>query len=273
LDVKPGRRLADKALEAVLAWLDGLGSLVLLTGRALLAFVRPPFRTRLLLTAMDDVGVQSLFIVALTGVFSGMVVALQTAYALRVYGAEGSLGGITALSLAREVAPVFTAIVVTARAGSSMAAELGNMRITDQIDAITTMGVSAVQYLVTPRIVAAVVTVPILTALYGAVALLGAYFIGVVNLGGDRGVFLQSVRDFVEPRDLSMGLLKAVTFGLLFSAISCRHGFFAEGGARGVGAATTRSVVESCVAVLLANYVITQALLGASGPMHRVAGH
>jgi len=258
------KQLADRlspVLEPILYWLDNIGNIITLTGRTIVWLVRPPFRVAQMLAAMDFIGVQSLFIVGLTGTFSGMVVALQTTYALRAFSAEGRIGGLVAVSLARELAPVFSGIMVTARAGSAMAAELGNMRVTEQIDAIATMGVSPIQYLLSPRLLASVVMVPLLCILYTTVGMCGAYLVAVIWLGGDPGVFFQSVRDTVVTKDLTMGILKAAVFGFIISSIACRHGFFATGGARGVGLATTRAVVESCVTILIANYILTQMLL------------
>jgi phospholipid/cholesterol/gamma-HCH transport system permease protein len=254
-------RTLSRVIEPTLYWFDNVGNIVGLTSRTLLWLVRPPFRVQQMLAMMEFIGVQSIFIVALTGTFSGMVLALQTSHALRAFSAEGRVGGLVAASLTRELAPVFSAIMVTARAGSAMAAELGNMRVTEQIDAIATMGVNPVQYLLSPRLVAAVLMVPLLCVLYTAVGMAGAYLVAVVLLGGDPGIFLQSVRDISTPSDLFMGLVKASVFGFILSAVSCRHGFYAAGGARGVGIATTRAVVESCVAILVANYLLTQALL------------
>jgi phospholipid/cholesterol/gamma-HCH transport system permease protein len=251
-------------IEPAVALFEHIGTTVTLTGQTLLWLVRPPFRVSQMLAAMDFIGVQSIFIVGLTGTFSGMVVALQTTYALRAFSAEGRVGGIVAVSLAREVAPVFSAIMVTARAGSAMAAELGNMRVTEQIDAIATMGVSPVQYLLSPRLFASVLMVPLLCILYTTVGMLGAYLVAVMWLGGDPGIFMQSIRDFALPKDLWMGIEKAAVFGFLVSAISSRHGYYASGGARGVGLATTRAVVESCVSILVVNYVLTQLLLDSS---------
>lgn len=248
-------------LAPVVGFLDSFGSLLTLTGQTLFWLVRPPYRGGRLLHAMEFVGVQSVAIVALTGTFSGMVVTLQTVYALRAFSAEGRVGGIVAVSLLRELAPVFTSIMVTARAGSAMAAELGNMRVTEQIDAITTMGVSPIQYLLSPRMLAAIVMLPLLCALYSSVGMAGSYLVAVMWLGGDQGIWMQSVRDIAVPKDLTMGLIKATVFGFLLTSISCRHGFFASGGARGVGLATTRAVVESCVAILIANYLLTQVML------------
>lgn len=257
------RTVASKVLAPLLSALENVGKTISLTGRTLFWTFRPPFRPGQVLDAMDFIGVQSIFIVALTGTFSGMVLALQMTHALRAFNAEGRVGGIVAVSLSREIAPVFAAIMVTARAGSAMAAELGNMRVTEQIDAITTMGVSPVQYLLSPRLIASLIMVPLLCVLYGSVGMVGAYVVAVGWLNGDPGVFVQSIRDFSETRDLWMGMIKAAVFGFCIAAISCRHGFFASGGARGVGQATTRAVVESCVTVLVVNYLVTQALLDA----------
>jgi phospholipid/cholesterol/gamma-HCH transport system permease protein len=248
-------------LSPLFYWLDNIGNLLSLTGRTLFWLIRPPYRIGQLLNAMEFIGVQSVAIVALTGTFSGMVVTLQTVYALRAFSAEGRVGGIVAVSLLRELAPVFTSIMVTARAGSAMAAELGNMRVTEQIDAITTMGVSPVQYLLAPRLFASLVMVPLLCALYSAVGMAGSYLVAIAWLGGDYGIWLQSIRDLAVPKDLTMGLIKSFCFGFILTSISCRHGFYASGGAKGVGIATTRAVVESCVAILISNYVLTQILL------------
>ena len=245
-------------------WLDNIGTILTLTARTLMWLVRPPFRLSRMLNAMDFIGVQSIFIVGLTGTFSGMVLALQTTHSLRAFGAEGRVGGLVAVALSREIAPVFASIMVVARAGSAMAAELGNMRVTEQIDAITTMGVSPIQYLLSPRLIASVVMVPLLYVLYTTVGMGGAYLVAVKWMGGDAGVFAQSVRDLAAPADLFMGAVKALTFGFILSAVSCRHGYFAKGGARGVGVATTRAVVESCVTILVINYVLTQLLIEGS---------
>ncbi len=248
-------------LDPFLYWLDNIGNMISLTGQTLFWLVRPPYRVGQMFNAMEFIGVQSVAIVALTGTFSGMVVTLQTSHALRAFSAEGRVGGIVAVSLLRELAPVFTAIMVTARAGSAMAAELGNMRVTEQIDAITTMGVSPVQYLLAPRLFASVVMLPLLCALYSSVGMGGSYLVAVLWLGGDFGIWMQSVRDLAVPKDLTMGLIKATVFGFILTAISCRHGYFASGGAKGVGLATTRAVVESCVAILIVNYILTQFMI------------
>lgn len=241
----------------VLSALDGVGRFLLLTFQTVVWMVRPPYRISQLLQAMDFLGVQSTFIVSLTGIFSGMVLALQMTYSLRQYGAEGVVGAVVAVSLAREISPVFAALMVTARAGSAMAAELGNMRVTEQIDALTTMAVSPVQYLLSPRLLAAFIMQMLLCVLYSCVGMAGAWLIAVETLGVDPGIFLDNIEKGLVPSDFYMGLVKSAVFGFLVCAISCNQGYYASGGAKGVGEATTKAVVQSAVAILVANYVIT----------------
>jgi phospholipid/cholesterol/gamma-HCH transport system permease protein len=252
--------LLGRLLAPITDALDGVGRFLMLTSQTLVWMIRPPYRFMQLLNAMEFIGVQSIFIVSLTGVFSGMVLALQMTYSLRQYGAEGVVGAVVAVSLAREISPVFAALMVTARAGSAMAAELGNMRVTEQIDALTTMAVSPVQYLLSPRLLAAFITVPMLCILYSCIGMGGAWLVAVELLNVDPGTFLANVEKGLVPSDFYMGLIKSATFGFLVCAISCNQGFHAAGGAKGVGEATTRAVVQSAVAILVANYVITTLL-------------
>jgi phospholipid/cholesterol/gamma-HCH transport system permease protein len=248
------------AVDPITNVLDALGRLVTLTGKTVLWLFRPPFRFGQLMNAMEFVGVQSIFIIMLTGTFSGMVFALQTVSGLRTFGAEGVVGSVVAVSLTREIAPVFTALMVTARAGSAIAAELGNMRVTEQIDALTTMGVSPVQYLLSPRLLASVIMVPLLTIVYTCVGMVGAWIVAIEGLGVDPGTYIANIEEYLVPGDFWMGEVKAAVFGFLISAISSQKGFFASGGARGVGQATTQAVVHSAVACLIANYIITSIL-------------
>ena len=242
-----------------------VGSVLALTGESLVWLIRPPYRFGQLLLAMEFIGVGSVFIVALTGIFSGMVLALQTTYSLRAFGAEGVVGQVVAVGLTREIAPVFAALMVAARAGSAMAAELGNMRITEQIDALVTMAVSPVQYLLSPRLLAAVLTVPLLCILYSCVGMAGAWLVAVRWLGVDPGIFVSNIERHLLPSDFFMGIIKAAVFGFLIAAISCTRGYHASGGARGVGQATTQAVVHSAVSILIANYMLTSLLLGNPG--------
>jgi phospholipid/cholesterol/gamma-HCH transport system permease protein len=251
--------------DPVIAVLEMVGSVIALTGQTLVWLIRPPYRIGQLFLAMEFIGVQSVFIVALTGVFSGMVLALQTTHSLREFGAEGIVGSIVATSLTREIAPVFAALMVAARGGSAMAAELGNMRVTEQIDAIVTMAVSPVQYLLSPRLLAAVMMLPLLCILYTCVGMAGAWLVAVQWLGVDPGIFISNIEKYLQPSDFFMGMIKSAVFGFLISAISCTRGYFASGGARGVGEATTRAVVHSAVSILIANYLLTTLLLGNTG--------
>lgn len=254
------RELVLRVFEMPLAFLDAVGATVLLAFQVVVWALRPPYRVRQLVASLDFVGVQSFFIVALTGVFTGMVFALQTVYGFRRFSAEGMVGGVVAISLTREISPVFAGLMVTSRAGSAMAAELGNMRVTEQIDAIATMGVSPIQYLVVPRVLAAVFMLPILCVLFTLVGMAGAYAVAVNLLNVDPGVFVERIRTLVEPKDIFMGLVKSGVFGFLIATISCKQGFYASGGAKGVGLATTRAVVQSAVAILVSNYLITMAM-------------
>lgn len=252
--------LIARLLKPITDALDGVGRFLMLTGQTVLWMFRPPYRLTQLLAAMEFIGVQSIFIVSLTGMFSGMVLALQMTYSLRQYGAESVVGAVVAVSLSREISPVFAALMVTARGGSAMAAELGNMRVTEQIDALTTMAVSPVQYLLSPRLLAAFVMVPMLCILYSCVGLGGAWLVAVELLGVDPGMFLANIEKGLVPSDFYMGLIKSGVFGFLICAISCNQGYHAAGGAKGVGEATTRAVVQSAVAILVANYVLTMIL-------------
>jgi len=222
--------------------------------------VRPPYRFRLLFQAMEFVGVGSLFIVLLTGLFTGAVFALQGAVAFRLFNAESLVGSTVALSLARELSPVLTGLMVTGRAGSGIATELGTMRVTEQIDALYTMAVNPVQYLIVPRFIAGLIMVPVLSVLFTMVGMLGAYFVGVVLLHIDQGIFIGKTRWFVDPADLSSGLIKAFFFGGILTMVGCYKGYYASGGARGVGVATTQAVVYGSVLILVADYFLTAAM-------------
>jgi len=249
--------IVDKMLAAPLGLIDDFGATVLLGGRAMTWLVRPPFRCAQFLIAFDFIGAGSTFIVALVGLFTGMAFTVSTIVGFRQFSAEGMVGGVVALALARELAPVLAAVVVTARAGSTMASELGNMRVTEQIDALTTMGVSPVQFLVVPRVVATTLLLPLLALIFGLVGLGGAYIVAVLWQSIDPGLFFDKIRQFVEMKDIRMLVVKSTLFGFIVSIICCKKGFFASGGARGVGEATAKAVVASIVAIFAADYVVT----------------
>ena len=243
-----------------LSFISELGGILLLFFRAILWTFAPPFRIRNLFKQMEFVGVKSLFIVALTGVFSGMVLALQSYHGFKKFGGETLMGGIVALSLAREMGPVMTSLMVNARAGSAIAAELGTMRVTEQIDALEIMAINPIHYLVVPRIWAGVLMVPLLTAINILVGIVGGYFVGVVLLGINSGVFITKMTNMLELSDLVQGLVKSVFFGLFLTLIGCYKGYNTHGGAEGVGRATTEAVVVSSVAILIGTYIITSLL-------------
>ncbi|MBL8681420.1 MAG: ABC transporter permease [Myxococcales bacterium] len=258
------RQSLEKLFEPVVRAVEEVGTLAQLGFSAFLWQFRRPYRVGVLVQQFEFVGVQSIFLVCLVGLFTGMVFAVQTAYGFRRFGAENLVGGVVALSLSREMAPVLTAIMVAARAGSGMAAQLGNMRATEQIDALETMAVSPVQYLIVPRLIAGTVMVPVLALLFFGVGLGGAYLIGVVLLSLDQGIFMDRVTALLDKRDLVQGLVKAIVFGYAVTLISCRHGYYAKGGAEGVGLATTRAVVWSVVGVFFLDYIITSLMTDVS---------
>ena len=250
----------DLFFDPVLNLLDDFGATILLFGKAMTWLVRPPYRIAQLLNAIEFIGAGSLFIAGLVGMFTGMAFTLSSIIAFRQFSAEGMVGGVVALALSRELAPVLAAVVVTARAGSTMASELGNMRVTEQIDAITTMGVSPVQYLVVPRVVATLITLPLLALTFGIAGMFGSYIVAVLWQGVDPGTFFARVESFLHWEDIRMLLIKSALNGLIVSTICCKKGFFASGGARGVGEATAKAVVASIVAIFAADYVTTSIL-------------
>lgn len=238
----------------------GIGRMTILLKDVLLNTFTPPFRPRLIVSQMEYIGVRSLFVIVLTGTFTGMVLALQSFHAFSKFNAESLVGATVALSLARELGPVLTAILVTARAGSAMAAELGTMRVTEQIDAMTTMAVDPVDYLIVPRILASLVMVPLLTVVFNFSGIIGGYAVGVTHLHISGGALINKMIDMTDLQDLTHGLYKSVVFGLLLSLIGCYKGFTATRGAEGVGRATTEAVVLSAVLILVTDYFLTDIL-------------
>ncbi|MEE9542767.1 MAG: ABC transporter permease [Thermodesulfobacteriota bacterium] len=223
--------------------------------------LRPPFKFRNLLKQMEFVGVQSLFVVILTGAFTGMVLALQSYNALKRFGAESMVGPTVALSMARELGPVLTGLMVSGRAGSAMATEIGTMRVTEQIDALFTMGVNPVKYLVTPRVLAGLLMLPVLAIVTDFVGVIGGYMVGVKYLGINSGVYIGRTVDYVTMGDIFDGLIKAFFFGIIITLSACYNGYYATGGAEGVGRAATRAVVMGCVLILASDYIITSMMV------------
>ncbi|HEY7726606.1 MAG TPA: ABC transporter permease [Anaeromyxobacteraceae bacterium] len=249
-------------MRGLRASFEDFGQMLLFGLDALRWAVRPPFRPELILAQMAAIGVGSAFIVSTTAVFSGMVLALQGNYALRQFAAEGYVGGSVAISLVRELGPVLTALMVIGRSGSAIATEIGTMRVTEQIDAMETMAVNPVHYLVVPRLLASLVVYPLLTMIFDVLGYFGAWVMGIFVAAIPEGPFIEHTRTFVDPPDILHGLGKSIIFGGVVAVITCWRGFAASGGARGVGEGTTRAVVMSCIAILVVDYAFTLVSVG-----------
>jgi phospholipid/cholesterol/gamma-HCH transport system permease protein len=241
--------------------LAGMGQMFLFLLSAFAWALRPPQRPRLILFHIRSIGVESLSVVLLSGVFTGMVMGLQGYYSLRKFNAESFLGSAVALGLLRELGPVLSAFMVTGRTGSAMAAEIGSMKVTEQIDALYSMAINPVQYLVSPRIIAGLLSMPLLTAIFDVVGIYGAYLIGVGLLGVSSGSYFAGMESSVVFHDVWSGLLKSVSFGLIITWVCCYKGFAAPPRATGVGQATTESVVLCFVMILVWDYFMTSVML------------
>ena len=235
---------------------EELGGLAALLFDVVKWAVRPPFRVQNLFVQLDFVGVGSIFIVALTGTFSGMVFAQQTWRAFGLFNAESLVGPTVALTLTRELAPVFSALMVTMRAGSAMCTELGTMRVTEQVDALETMAVNPIQYLLVPRVLAGLIMVPLLVMIFDLLGLSGAYLVAVGVKGMSAGTFLTRTQTWLDPEDLAEGLIKGAVFGLFIALVACFKGFHASGGAKGVGQATTQAMVNSALGIFILDYLV-----------------
>lgn len=254
--LRPFERLGG----ALLGFLDQTGAVMLVLGRVIRWLPRRPYRFHLLFKQFDFIGVQSVFIIALTSFFTGGVFALQSSTAFKLFEAEMMVGPTVVLSLTRELGPVLTALMVIGRVGSSMAAEIGTMRVTEQIDALETMAVNPIHYLVVPRVIASIIMMPLLATVFDAVGTVGCWAVMVKLMGIPHGEFTEQVIYYVDFDDYYFGILKAAVFGLIMSIIGCYKGYYARRGAEGVGKATTESVVFASVTVMVANYFLTALL-------------
>jgi phospholipid/cholesterol/gamma-HCH transport system permease protein len=238
-----------------------LGKMGMFLGASLARAAVPPYRVRNILKQVHFIGVKSVFVIVLTAAFTGMVLALQGFYTLRKFGSEGLLGSAVALSLVRELGPVLSALMVTGRAGSALTAEIGIMRIGEQIDSLETMGIDPIRFLVAPRLLAFLLSVPLLTAIFDVVGIYGGYLVGVKLLGVNAGVYLGQMEASVELVDVTNGIWKSLAFALLIAWVCTFKGYFARHGAEGVSHATTSAVVVSSVLVLICDYFLTSVLL------------
>jgi phospholipid/cholesterol/gamma-HCH transport system permease protein len=222
---------------------------------------RASLSLRVTVTQIAVVGVDSLPLVLITVAFSGMVLALYSAQTLVRFGVGSFVGGGVALSVVREISPVLTAVVVAARSGSGIAAELGSMKVTEQVDALRALAISPVEYLVSPRLVAAVLSLPLLTMLADIIGILASYWVATVN-GVAGGAFISSAKFFVAPYDVNMGLVKTIVFGAVIAIVGCQQGLQTTGGANGVGRSTTNAVVISVVLIYVLNFFMAYVMFG-----------
>jgi phospholipid/cholesterol/gamma-HCH transport system permease protein len=242
-------------------FLDGLsaiGRLALFTLHAILLAVRPPYYPRLILKQMIEIGYYSLPVVGMTAVFTGMVLALQTYTGFSRFNAETAIPNVVVLSICRELGPVLAGLMVAGRIGAAMAAELGTMRVTEQIDALVTLSTNPFKYLIAPRLIAGIAMLPVLVGTADVIGVLGGYLVSVYKLGFNPGAYLQNTVDFMVFLDVFSGLVKAAVFGFIVALMGCYHGFHSRGGAQGVGKATTNAVVSASILILIANYIVTE---------------
>ena len=237
--------------RAALAQVQGMGRMAIFLGSACFWACLPPLKFRRIVRQIHFIGVKSVSVILLTALFTGMVLGLQGYYTLRKFGSEALLGTAVALSLIRELGPVMAALMVTARAGSATAAEIGIMRITEQIDALTAMAVNPMKYLVVPRVIAGVIAVPLLTAIFDVVGIYGGYLVGVELLGISSGTYFSEMRNAVEMSDINGGFLKSLSFGIIVTWVCTYKSYYTKHGAESVVKSTTEAVVLSSVLVLV----------------------
>ena len=251
--------------ETVIDWINVLGTATVFLFMALWKTFRPKQFPKVI-QQIYFIGASSTTIIMLVSLFTGMVLGLQSYHALIKFGAVGGLGALVSLSLIRELGPVLTAIMITARAGSAITAEIGIQRISEQVDALHTMRIDPFRYLISPRITAALISFPLLTALFDFIGIIGGYISGVMLLGLNAGVYSHSIQSNVDMKDLTDGFIMAIVFAVIVATVCCYQGYYVHmrkdsHGAKAVGLATTSAVVISCVLVLVSDYVVTSLLL------------
>jgi phospholipid/cholesterol/gamma-HCH transport system permease protein len=237
-----------------------MGRFVQLVGRIFAWTPRPPYDFRELVRQMVKVGFNSIPVVFLTTLFTGAVMALQTFTVLRRINAESFVGSGVALSMVRELAAVLSGLIVAGRAGSAMGAELGTMRVTEQIDALEVMATDPVHYLMVPRVWATTIMLPLLVVMGNGVGILGGYLVAVVLMDANPNTYVERSFQFMDLSDLFSGLIKAAVFGFLLAAIGCQQGYYTSGGAEGVGRSTTSAVVVASIAILISDFFLTRLL-------------
>ncbi len=245
--------------RAVIGWCRGAGDLALFAIEGVSHLVRPPFYPRRVLQALIEMGYYSLPVVALTAVFTGMVLALQSYTGFARFSAQGAVANLVVLSVTRELGPVLAGLMVAGRVGAAMAAEIGTMRVTDQIDALSTLSTNPMKYLVAPRLLAGTIALPLLVIVADILGVLGGFIVSILKLGFNAEPYLTNTMNFVQMDDVVSGLAKAAVFGFIIALMGCYQGYNSKGGAQGVGAATTLAVVSASILILAFDYVLTEA--------------
>jgi len=238
-------------------FIEQIGLFTFLAFKTLRAIFKRPFRFNILIEQMIILGIKSIPIVLITGFFSGMVMAYQISLQLRQFGAEIYVGGITSLSLVRELAPVFTALMVAGRVSAGITAEIGTMRVTEQIDALETLAVNPIQYLIVPRLLSIILMLPILTIFADVIGFLGSYLIGVVALDINSALFLDKVVSIVSVNDVLSGIIKSFFFAYIIGMVGSFFGYYTKNGAAGVGKSALLSVVSSCITIFIFDFILT----------------
>ncbi|MFN3479956.1 MAG: MlaE family ABC transporter permease [Thermodesulfovibrionales bacterium] len=241
----------------IIRFTEEMGSILLLLCSTLRHLVLPPLDMRNILRQMLEMGIRSLPVVLITAIFTGMVLALQTYTGFKRFGAEALVGSVVALSMTRELGPVLTALIVAGRAGAAMAAELGTMRVTEQIDALETLATNPIKYLIVPRFISGTFMLPSLVVISDIIGIIGGYLITVGLFGASSTVYWKRTWNYLEMNDIYSGLIKAAFFGASIALISCHRGFYTSGGAEGVGKATTGAVVLSSMTILVSDYFLS----------------
>lgn len=244
--------------KTILHFFTSVGRLVVFIGQAIMHCCLPPFFFRLTLRQFMDIGYYSLPVVGMTALFTGMVLALQSYTGFTRFNAESAIAAVVVLSVTRELAPVLAGLMVAGRVGASIAAEIGTMRVTEQIDALVTLSVNPFKYLIAPRVIAGTIMLPVLVLIGDIIGVFGGYLVSINVLGFSPASYLSQTWDILESMDVISGLVKAAAFGFIVSIMGCFHGFNSERGAQGVGAATTNAVVSSSILILIFNYILTQ---------------
>ncbi|HLI12431.1 MAG TPA: ABC transporter permease [Alphaproteobacteria bacterium] len=245
-----------------LSFLAAAGRLTIFTATALFHCIRPPFFFRLIGLQMIQIGYFSLPVVGLTAIFTGMVLALQSYTGFSRFNAESAIATVVVLSMTRELAPVLAGLMVAGRVGAAMAAEIGTMRVTEQVDALVTLSTDPYKYLVAPRLIAGLTMLPLLVLVADIIGVFGGYIVSVHKLGFNPSNYIKLTWDFLKTIDVVSGLVKAAVFGFLIALMGCYHGYHSRGGAEGVGAATTNAVVSASILIFVFNYMLTAIFFG-----------